>query len=547
MYANKKMIMTMGSECLTIIGKQSMQFLLSTAFIAITTILIFQQTNAFIGSVNRHNFGHAPFSKQRLRSKTFLPRCFYQRKDSFQSRQFECNIDSGRRRCSNKRNNNIISSRIIISQTWLHMSTIDDVKSVNVTDLAQQKLIFIDSASKAKLNNEKSDDEYVVSKKDLIELKNISDLADSSNNGADSNAANIQNKHNNTDTVIETATANAAATAAATATCTLENMDRNNSSSLQSLFNVSDLADSFGKDSSSNTSSIQCKNNGTTTNATTTATLEIIDNDSSSMQPNFHFELDGNTVKVLNALLLLFSFGFAINAILNVDSDMSRGWTMSEKAMRIPLDNWSSYESSLNTQPILTKTTINVIIYLLGDWLSQTAFVQKDILEFDATRTLRNGLIGMFFGPLVHQYYEFSDTILPVDIGMNRLYKILMDQTLYLSVKCSIYIIAVGILSGETLETATQNVKNKIAEIMLTAWKFWPLVHCVTYNVIPARHRILWVNCVDLIWNAILALKTSGQTDDDDNADEEISVSSLETVIAPNDSNGDGKSNALSN
>jgi Mpv17 / PMP22 family len=27
----------------------------------------------------------------------------------------------------------------------------------------------------------------------------------------------------------------------------------------------------------------------------------------------------------------------------------------------------------------------------------------------------------------------------------------------------------------------------------------------VTYGVIPARHRILWVNCVDLVWNAILA------------------------------------------
>lgn len=27
----------------------------------------------------------------------------------------------------------------------------------------------------------------------------------------------------------------------------------------------------------------------------------------------------------------------------------------------------------------------------------------------------------------------------------------------------------------------------------------------MTYGLIPARHRILWVNCVDLVWNAILA------------------------------------------
>lgn len=37
------------------------------------------------------------------------------------------------------------------------------------------------------------------------------------------------------------------------------------------------------------------------------------------------------------------------------------------------------------------------------------------------------------------------------------------------------------------------------------SWKFWPIVHCVTYSVIPAQHRVLWVNSVDLVWNAILS------------------------------------------
>ena len=121
-------------------------------------------------------------------------------------------------------------------------------------------------------------------------------------------------------------------------------------------------------------------------------------------------------------------------------------------------------------------------------------------------RTLRNGLIGLGFGPLVHEYYQFSDHILPVEGGIiNRLEKILMDQTIYLTVKCSIYIMAVGLLNGEEFESAVNNVKSRIKGIVFTAWKFWPLVHCVTYGLIPARHRILWVNCVDLVWNAILA------------------------------------------
>lgn len=106
----------------------------------------------------------------------------------------------------------------------------------------------------------------------------------------------------------------------------------------------------------------------------------------------------------------------------------------------------------------------------------------------------------------MHEYYQFSDHILPVEGGLiNRLEKILMDQTIYLTVKCSMYIMAVGLLQGESFGDVKENVKDRIGGIVLTAWKFWPLVHCVTYGFIPARHRILWVNCVDLIWNAILA------------------------------------------
>jgi hypothetical protein len=42
-------------------------------------------------------------------------------------------------------------------------------------------------------------------------------------------------------------------------------------------------------------------------------------------------------------------------------------------------------------------------------------------------------LLGYVLVLSVHLYYEFSDTILPVEVGINRLYKICMDQTIYLA------------------------------------------------------------------------------------------------------------------
>ena len=192
---------------------------------------------------------------------------------------------------------------------------------------------------------------------------------------------------------------------------------------------------------------------------------QIYNEDSSSTDSELSAEQ-----KVINLLFLSAAFGYAIYTILNIDNGMTRGWSASEIAMRIPLDNWGAYESYLANKPIVTKTLINVIIYLLGDWLSQTAFQGKNVLEFDISRTLRNGFIGLCFGPLVHQYYEFSDAILPPENGLlTRLQKILMDQTIYLTVKCSVYISAVGLLAGEDFATVSQTVKDKIGGIVITA------------------------------------------------------------------------------
>ena len=175
--------------------------------------------------------------------------------------------------------------------------------------------------------------------------------------------------------------------------------------------------------------------------------------------------------KFTNLVVLSIAFGYAFYTILSIDSGMTRGWSASEIAMRIPLDNWGAYESYLANKPIITKSLINVIIYLLGDWLSQTAFTKtNNLLEFDLQRTLRNGFIGLCFGPLVHEYYEFSDAILPPENGLLvRLQKIFMDQTIYLTVKCSLYITAVGLLAGEDKESVFQTVKDKIGGIVVTA------------------------------------------------------------------------------
>ncbi|KAL9380038.1 hypothetical protein Peur_028520 [Populus x canadensis] len=37
-------------------------------------------------------------------------------------------------------------------------------------------------------------------------------------------------------------------------------------------------------------------------------------------------------------------------------------------------------------------------------------------------------------------------------------------------------------------------------------WKLWPFSHLITYGVIALEQRLLWVDCVELIWVTVLSM-----------------------------------------
>ncbi|CAN0085558.1 unnamed protein product [Pylaiella littoralis] len=226
-----------------------------------------------------------------------------------------------------------------------------------------------------------------------------------------------------------------------------------------------------------------------------------------------------NADGLLNLCILVFTGLWAVHSVVTVDAGSWRGWTLQETLMRLPWDNWDSYEVGLVEHPIITKTAINVGIYIIGDWLSQVNWGREEdveLWEFDLMRTLRSGFIGAIFGPVVHYYYNFSDWVLPPDILTNRPLKIIMDQSIYFCSKCTVYMSLVCLLRGASWEETKETLDTRLKGVITTGWRFWPFVHLFTYFLIPPRHRVLWVNSVDLLWNSILSSMTSGKTDEED-------------------------------
>jgi hypothetical protein len=94
-------------------------------------------------------------------------------------------------------------------------------------------------------------------------------------------------------------------------------------------------------------------------------------------------------------------------------------------------------------------------------------------------------------GPLVHEYYQFSDRILQwrVVVCFIRFQKILMDQTIYLTVKRAVYISAVGLLQGDDWKLSRTMSRTVSIVWYIYGVEIRPLVHCITLWFIPARRK----------------------------------------------------------
>ncbi|KAJ4847798.1 hypothetical protein Tsubulata_009930 [Turnera subulata] len=209
--------------------------------------------------------------------------------------------------------------------------------------------------------------------------------------------------------------------------------------------------------------------------------------------------------RTINASIVLAASTFAITKLLTIDHDYWQGWTLFEILRYAPQHNWSAYEEALKTNPVLAKMVISGVVYSLGDWIAQ-CFEGKPLFEFDRTRMFRSGLVGFtLHGSLSHYYYQFCEELFPFQDWWVVPAKVAFDQTAWAAVWNSIYYTAVGFLRLESPASIFGELKATFWPMLTAGWKLWPFAHLITYGVIPVEQRLLWVDCVELIWVTILS------------------------------------------
>ncbi|KAJ7515625.1 hypothetical protein O6H91_22G021000 [Diphasiastrum complanatum] len=210
--------------------------------------------------------------------------------------------------------------------------------------------------------------------------------------------------------------------------------------------------------------------------------------------------------RIINASILGAAGVYAFTKVFTVDQDYWHGWTMFEILKYAPIHNWAAYEEALKNHPVLAKMMISGIVYSVGDWMAQ-CYEGKPMLDFSRVRMLRSGLVGFcLHGSLSHFYYHFCEAIFPFKDWWVVPLKVAFDQTIWSAFWNSVYYITLGLLRLESPITILSELRATFFPLLTAGWKLWPFAHLVTYGVIPVEQRLLWVDCVELIWVTILSM-----------------------------------------
>jgi len=155
----------------------------------------------------------------------------------------------------------------------------------------------------------------------------------------------------------------------------------------------------------------------------------------------------------------------------------------------------------------MTKTMTSFTGFVLGDLVAQSPDLQKG-KAWDSWRTAKLALFGLaLHGPIGHYWYGFLDrtvmTAAPTSAAAVAS-KTAIDQILWAPIFTSIFFGSMKLLDGKQDEIPDE-IREKLWPTMKVNWTVWPLAHVINFRFIPSSQRILYINVIQVGYNAFLS------------------------------------------
>ena len=181
------------------------------------------------------------------------------------------------------------------------------------------------------------------------------------------------------------------------------------------------------------------------------------------------------------------------------------------------------YMMQLATHPVITKSVTAGVIGVWGDsmaqslenWLHQRRQVHKvgtSGPKYDHRRGLSILLDGLLIsGPLMHFGYELFDQIMPIHAGGGSgaaLLHVVADSVFLDAIFVATTFIVTGRMEGYSFGQVMPQLRKDYFPALKASWATSLLVmpiEFVCFRFLPLSYRVLAVNFIDVIWDAVIS------------------------------------------
>eukprot|EP00562_Extubocellulus_spinifer_P002929 CAMPEP_0178479046 /NCGR_PEP_ID=MMETSP0696-20121128/4976_1 /TAXON_ID=265572 /ORGANISM="Extubocellulus spinifer, Strain CCMP396" /LENGTH=245 /DNA_ID=CAMNT_0020106439 /DNA_START=63 /DNA_END=800 /DNA_ORIENTATION=- len=165
---------------------------------------------------------------------------------------------------------------------------------------------------------------------------------------------------------------------------------------------------------------------------------------------------------------------------------------------------WAAYNEALDKNPLTAKAFTSLVGWALGDLLAQL-FISGG--PFDWTRFITLSVFGfLYHGPSGHYFYNWLDDKIPGTDGRAVFTKVAIDQLVWCPIFMTVFFTYLGLVNGDSLSTIGSKIKNDLLSACQGSWKVWPLVHAVNFKFISNKHRLVFINSIQVAFNMFLSL-----------------------------------------
>jgi len=172
-----------------------------------------------------------------------------------------------------------------------------------------------------------------------------------------------------------------------------------------------------------------------------------------------------------------------------------------EEYVPCPIPGWDAYNRSLDEHPLIAKACTSLVGWTIS------ALLEQLILPSGIKQVVAMAAFGFFYhGPSGHFFYHWLDEKIPGKDPISVCTKIAIDQTLWCPLFMTVFFVYLGIVHGDSVSAIGQTIRTDLWSGVQTSWKFWPLMHFVSFRYVKNKHRLLYLNTAEVFFSIMLLL-----------------------------------------